>query len=159
MSSISSRIRFLIKFVKIPPEMWDFIVPHGPAIKSHAIKEYMMAALVRDISYEIADKEIAYQVKSVGAAMVKFASAHLINGWEEGDDICPPWPPFPYPHRHYDTETNPWFSSDIAELNPQPLPPHTIVSALKVLAQLTSLPNVQEQLKEIAGRLGYEKEQ
>ena len=156
MTSISARMRFLIKFVKIPPEMWDFIFPHGPAIKSHAIKEYMLASLVRDISYEIADKEIAYQVKSAGAAMIKFASAHLINGWEEGDDICPPWPPFPRPHFSYDPESTPWFSADATELNPQPLPPHTIVSALKVLAQLTSLPNIQEQLKDIAQRLGYE---
>ena len=139
--------------------MWDFIFPHGPAIKSHAIKEYMLAALVRDISYEITDKEIAYQLKSVGAAMAKYASAHLINGWEEGDDLCPPWPPFPYPNHAYDPESTPWFSSDVAELNPQPLPPHTIISALKVLARLTSLPNVQEQLKDIAQRLGYEKVQ
>lgn len=159
MTSISARMRFLIKFVKIPPEMWDFIFPHGPAIKSHAIKEYMLAALVRDVSYEIADKEIAYQVKSVGAAMVKFASAHLIDGWEEGDDLCPPWPPFPHPRHSYDPEPTAWFASDTAELNPQPLPPHTIVAALKVLARLTSLPNVQEQLKDIVQRLGYEKAQ
>ncbi|HEX5150094.1 MAG TPA: hypothetical protein VFW07_01530 [Parafilimonas sp.] len=159
MTSISARMRFLIKFVKIPPEMWDFIVSHGPAMKSHAIKEYMLAALARDISYEIDDKEIAYQLKSAGAAMVKFAAAHLINGWEEGDDLCPPWPSLPYPHYSYDPEPTSWFSTDVAELNPQPLPPHTIISALKVLAQLTSLPNVQEQLKDIAHRLEYEKVQ
>ena len=156
MTSISSRIRFLIRFAKIPPEMWDFIVPHGPAIKSHAIREYMMAGLVRDISQQITDREIAYQVKSIGAKMVKFASAHLVNGWEDGDDLCPPWPPFPRPHFSYDPDPQPWLAAEADELNPQPLPPHTIASALKVLAQLTSLPEVQEQLKDIGNKLGYE---
>ncbi len=156
MTSISSRIQFLIQFVKIPPEMWDFIVPQGPVFKSHAIKEYMMAGVVRDISLQVADKEVAHQLRFIGAEMVKFASANLINGWEDGDDICPRWPHYPIPHTPgYGPQPDPWFQTDYAALNPQPLPPRSIHSALKVLADLTSLPAVAQQLKEISTKLDY----
>jgi len=159
MTSIFSRIQFLIKFVKIPPEMWDFIVPQGPVFKSHAIKEYMMAGVLRDISFEMADKEIAREVKTTGAEMVKFASANLINGWEDGDDICPRWPHFPIPHRYdfFEAQQEVFSQINYSALNPQPLPPKEIGSALKVIADLTSLQQVSEQLREIAAKLNYER--
>ncbi len=157
MTGISSRLQFLISFVKIPPEMWDFIVPQGPVLKSHAIREYMMAGVVRDISFQIADKEIAHQLRSVGAEMVKFASANLINGWEDGDDICPRWPHYPIPHipGSFGPSPEPWFQTDYAALNPQPLPPRSVPAALKTLADLTSLPAVSQQLKEISSKMDY----
>ncbi len=158
MSSITSRMQFLIHMAHIRPEMWDFIVPMGPVVKSAGIKEYIMAGLLRDISYHIPDRDAAHQVKSAGAEMVKFASAHLISGWEEGDDICPPWP-WPFPHRFDNSgpQPDPWFSAEYGELNPQPLPPRMVISALKVLAQFTSLNNVAEQLKGVATKLEYQK--
>ena len=158
MSSITSRMQFLIQVAHMRPEMWDFIVPMGPVFKSTAIKEYIMAGLLRDISYQIPDRDIAHQVKSAGAEMVKFASANLISGWEDGDDICPRWP-WPFPHRfdNFGPQPEPWFSAESTELNPQPLPPHTMVSALKLLAQFTTLSNVAEQLKDLVTRLDYQK--
>ncbi len=153
MASISSRIRFLITFVNIPPEMWDIIFPHGPAQFSPAIKEYMMAGVVRDISKQIRDRDLAEKVKSVGSSMVNFASQNLINGWEDGDDICPPWfnIPFPWPP---EPDPYPWYRYGYSDLNPQPLPPRHLSSALKVLGTLTSLQDVGQQLKELGNALG-----
>jgi hypothetical protein len=155
MSTISSKIQFLIKYVNIPPEMWDFIIPHGPVMHSQAIKEYAMAGVVRDISKQIPDKELAERVKSAGGAMAKYASQNLLNGWEDGDDICPPWFHFPihFPRPFPEPDPYPWFINNLSELNPQPLPPRHLSSALKVLAGLTSLQDVGEQLKDLGNKL------
>lgn len=153
MSSISSRIQFLIRFGHVPAEMWDFIVPMGPVLKSQASKELAMAGILRDISYQITDKEIAHELKSAGAEMVKFASENLINGYEDGDDWCPLYPHIP--HFGHGPQPGPWFSEVISELNPQPLPPQAVASALLIVARFTSLQNVAERLKEIGSYEGY----
>jgi hypothetical protein len=147
MATISSRMQFLIKFVNIPPEMWDFIIPHGPKF-SVATREYAMAGVVRDIALQLPDKAVQEKLLGAGKEMVGFASKGLINGWEEGDDICPPWPPFPFP----------WPGPYPPE--PDPVPWRTVEglkefrSALKSIAKLTAVPSVAKQLEEIAGGLG-----
>lgn len=152
MSSISARLRFLISFVRIPPEMWDFIVPQGPVLRSAASKEYVMAGIVRDIAKQVHNRELSEQIRSAGSEMVQFAANNLVNGWEEGDDLCPLIPHhFPIPH--YGPQPEPWIDVNIAALNPQPLPPAQLSSALKVLASLTSLKNVAEQLREISNSI------
>lgn len=157
MRSLHSRIQFLLQFVQIPPEAWDWIIPHGPVLKSAAVKDYIMAGIVRDVAAQIADKDLASKVKSAGAEMVRNAAANLINGWEDGDDLCPPYPPFPWPIRHqsvFGPGPEPWLPQVLAELNPQPLPPKDLASALKVIAKYTSLPEVGKQLTESAKRVG-----
>ena len=154
MSSISSRIQFLLTFVKIPPEAWDFFFPHGPNF-SKAIVEYMMAGVVRDIAQQISNKELPGRANKVGRQIVDFAAGNLVNGWEDGEDICPPWPHFPFPHPHPFPEPDPypWITNRFAELNPQPLPPSQIASALKVLSGITSIKEVVNQLNELSSQL------
>ena len=150
--TIQSKVQFLSQFVKIPPEMWDYIFPHGPVLKSQAIKEYIMAGVLRDISHQIHNKQIAREVRAAGAEMVKYAADNLVNSWEDGDDLCPLWPPFPFPHIHFGPRPEPWLDHNIAALNPQPEPPGF---ALKLISDFTSLPNVSEQLKNLGAKMEY----
>lgn len=153
MQSTQSRIRFLMQIINIPPEAWDFIFPHGPAFKSIAIREYMMSAIVRDVAAQITDRALAAKAKGAGGEMVKHASANLINGWEDGDDICPPFP-WPWPWNDgLKPQPDPWFQRDFTGFNPETLTPKTIGNALRVIAKLTSLPEVSKQLNEVAGKV------
>jgi hypothetical protein len=147
--NISSRMEFLVKFGLLPAAAYDFVFPHGIKL-SAATKEYAMAGVVRDIAKKMTDRALQKQLIKAGRSMVDFASAGLINGWEEGDDICPPFfPPIPWP--------GPWPGG-----NPEPYPWLTARSegideyanALKVIAGLSAVPAVAEQLNEIAGALG-----
>jgi hypothetical protein len=149
MASISSRMQFLVRFVNIPPEMWDFIIPHGPKF-SVATREYAMAGIVRDIALQLPDKALQEKLLGAGREMVGFASKGLINGWEDGDDICPPWPPFPFPWPGpYPPEPDP-----VPWLTARQENGLVYKAALKSIAKLTGVPAVAKQLEEIAGGLG-----
>lgn len=57
--------------------------------------ELALADAVKQLSSVVADKKLSAKVLELSKRMAKEASAGMINGWEEGDDICPPWRPFP----------------------------------------------------------------
>jgi len=145
--NISARMNFLVKFGLLPAEALDFVFPHGPRFSSFT-KEYAMAGVVRDIAKAIPDKAIQQKLMGAGKAMVEYSSKGLINGWEEGDDICPPWPPHPFPSGgpDPDPDPHPWLIArheDVA----------IYANALKVIAGLSKVPAVAKQLNEIAGSL------
>ena len=81
--------------------------------------------------------------------MVEYSSKGLINGWEEGDDICPPyWPPIPGPITGGggDPDPIPWMI-----VRQEGISIHS--NALKVIAGLSKVPAVAKQLNEITGAL------
>ncbi len=146
--TISARMSFLVKFGILPAAAYDFIFPHGVKF-SAATKEYAMAGVVRDIAKNLTDKAIQKQLFTAGRAMVDFASKGLINGWEEGDDICPPfWPrlPWPGPYPGGDPDPSPWFIARVEGVD-------EYANALKVLSGMSAVPAVAKQLGEIAGAL------
>lgn len=157
MRSLSSRIQFLFQFVHIPPEAWDFIFPHGPVLKSAAVREHILSTVVRDVALQVGDRELADRIKAAGMEMVKFAAANLVNGWEDGDDLCPPYRPFPWPHHWFDglserfgPQPEPWLAQSLAALNPQPLPPGVLASALRFISKYTGTPKMADQLNDLA---------
>jgi len=114
-----------VSILKIPPQAWDALIPHGPKV-SQKLVEYLAAGVVRDIAQQVKDESVKRKLMGIGKDLARSASAGLVQGWEEGDDICPPWPPFPGPW--------PWLE-DI--LKPQP-DPWTVESFDQlVLADLT----------------------
>ncbi len=93
--NISARMNFLVKFGILPPEAYDFVFPEGPRFSSFT-KKYAMTAMVREIVKALPDKSLQKKLMSAGRSMVEYSSKGLINGWEEGDDTCPPyWPLIP----------------------------------------------------------------
>lgn len=97
MISISELIE-KVTFLRIPPQALDAIFPHGP-VYSRPLVEFMTAGVIRDISAHIRNEEIAEKVKSVGRNMASTASRGLIQGWDEGDDLCPIPIKWPFPPR------------------------------------------------------------
>ena len=100
MATVQSRMEFLAKLGIIPAEALDFVFPHGPKISAVA-KEYLYGQIVRDIAKGLPAgmKKSAEQLMDAGREMTTFAANGLVNGWEEGDDLCPEWfKPLPRPH-------------------------------------------------------------
>lgn len=83
------------KWVYIP--LWD----PAPYLKTSLVfKQFKMVSDLRELSRVMVDKKLAARVTTKAQAMGKGISSGLINGWEDGDDICPPFPiPFPWPIR------------------------------------------------------------
>lgn len=102
-----------VRFLRIPPEAWDAIIPHGPVL-SRPLAEFMAASVVRDISESVKDQEIGAKVRAIGKEMAGAASSGLVQGWEDGDDICPPWKWGPFPPRPW------WENISSVEIHPEP---------------------------------------
>ncbi|MBS0299151.1 MAG: hypothetical protein JSR32_04325 [Proteobacteria bacterium] len=96
-SELIEKVNFLI--LRAHPEAADAIFPHGPVVYSRPLAEFMAAGIIRDISAHIRDEGIAEKVKSIGRNMASTASRGLIQGWEEGDDLCPVPIKWPFPPR------------------------------------------------------------
>lgn len=83
--------------------------PGGPLFSS-AIVDFMLASLLREIGTKIQNQELGVAIVTLGKEMVANAAQGLVNGWEDGDDICPPWP-FPWPPKLdplEEPEPEPW---------------------------------------------------
>jgi hypothetical protein len=66
----------------------------GPVF-GDAIGDYMVAGLLRDIASNLQNKNIRDSLLNLSKLMVEKSSKGLLAGWKFGDDICPPWWPFP----------------------------------------------------------------
>ncbi len=150
-NTISSRLKFLLSIQALPAEAFDAVFPHGPKY-SIAIREYMMAGIVRDIAQKVPVNEVKSQLLTVGKEMVTFSSKGLVNAWEEGDDICPD--PIPWFNRYNlrGPQPDPWqfFDSFNEELLDYAAQQKQLVASVKLLATLTSEKKFSEQLKTIA---------
>jgi hypothetical protein len=62
----------------------------GPIFRT-AMTDLVVAELLRDISGNLQDRELATKVHNIGKELVSGSSHGLAAGWEDGDDICPPW--------------------------------------------------------------------
>ena len=62
----------------------------GPIFRT-AMADYVVAELLRDISVNLQDRELAKKVHDTGKELVSSSAHGLAAGWEDGDDICPPW--------------------------------------------------------------------
>ena len=84
------------------PRIFD--APRGgdgdPPQLSQPLYEYALAGLLRDISGQLSQKAQGVKLREIGQQIVRKTATGLLTGWQEGDDICPPWPwPFPWPPR------------------------------------------------------------
>lgn len=144
LSHVRSKIALIGSLV---PEAWDALHPSGSAFISDHFIELMVAETVRDASTHISDKKLAKAARHLSATMAGIATAGLVNGWEDGDPICPPYPwerfpkgpvfgPFPLPW------PEPWpgpvYSMD-GGIVLQPVAQLTQLELSSALVQLSSL--------------------
>jgi hypothetical protein len=62
----------------------------GPVYRT-AIANYVVAEILRDIGGNLKDKALATQIHNIGKELVAESSKGMVAGWEDGDDICPPY--------------------------------------------------------------------
>lgn len=111
----------------------------GPIFRA-AIADYAVAEILRDISLNLQDRDLATKVHNIGKELVTGSSRGLVAGWEDGDDICPPYKhPFPRPVGEEITAllTNPtpneWLEHVVPAMNDI-----VLAHALRQLASFTS---------------------
>lgn len=142
--SVKSRLQALASLGVLPAQALDAVFPHGP-ILSKATKELALAQIVRDIALQVPFKEHKARLLAIGRKQVDFASSGLLAGWEEGDDLCPPWKPFPFPWPPSGPLPDPWFEFEN-------LLDHA--RSLRLIAQLTTIGDAGKELEDIAAELG-----
>src|SRR5947209_1631616 len=110
----------------------------GPIFRT-AITNYIVAELLRDISVNLHNRETSTKLHSIGKELVSGAAQGLTAGWEEGDDLCPPWPwPIGGPRPRGDEfvtgpHPEPWLEHVTPAMNDV-----VLAHALRELASLTS---------------------
>lgn len=131
-----------VAILKIPPEAWDAIIPHSPKV-SQALVEYMTAGVIRDIAAKVQDHSMQIKLLSLGKEMASASTKGLVQGWEDGDDICPPWPPSPLGHAtREEPDPVPWKIGAVEQV--------VLADLLLELANVTTHQEYSTQLKNIA---------
>jgi len=78
------------KWVYVP--LWD------PPREFGHFRQLTAGAALADAAKLVSSKELAAKLKDLAGGLVKRAATGLTVAWEDGDPICPPWPPhFPWP--------------------------------------------------------------
>ena len=108
----------------------------GPIFRT-AMSDLVVAELLRDISVNLQDRELATKVHNIGKELVSGSAHGLAAGWEDGDDICPPWfKGGPRPHGEelaFGPRPEPWLEHVTPAMNDI-----VLAHALRELASLTS---------------------
>jgi hypothetical protein len=118
----------------------------GPIFRT-AISDYIVAELLRDISANLHNRELATKLHSVGKELVSGSSHSLAVSWEEGDDICPPWPVGGPRPRSGDFVTGPSPEPWLEHLTPA-MNDIVLAHALRQLASLTSSEKASTAIKQ-----------
>jgi hypothetical protein len=132
--------------------------PHPMFRVSSALYEVMIAQVIRSVAPLLQDRGLGKQLHELGHAMVSQFSKGIVAGWEDGDDICPPWP-WPRPWRVGTVpDTAPALSHDglgevtvVASLDELPGAVRDVVlaSVIRTAARLTSDGNLSLALKRL----------
>jgi hypothetical protein len=119
LTHVKSKIEFI---ATLNPKAWD-VIPKAPFPFSNAHVELMVADAAKSVAAAIADKALSKEVLDLSKGMAKLAGASLVDAWEPGDDICPPWPwPWPGPRPW------PWFQV----VDPEPHPWKVVIAAEQI---------------------------
>jgi len=108
----------------------------GPIFRT-SMSDLVVAELLRDISVNLHDRTLATNVHNIGKELVTSSSQGLTAGWEDGDDICPPWfKGGPRPHSEVSLTSprpEPWLQHVTPAMNDI-----VLAHALRELASITS---------------------
>lgn len=126
----------------------------GP-IFSTAISNYVVAEILRDIGANLKDKTLATQIHTIGKELASESSKGLVAGWEDGDDICPPYLHFPIPKPgpgpdpwrqflQFGTHSEPWLDQATPAVHDVAL-----AIAIRELASLTTNEKASAALKQV----------
>lgn len=141
--------------------------PHPMFRVSSALYEVLLSEIMRGAASALENKEAGGQLHALGREMMAKFAGGLVKGWDDGDDICPPW--FgPHPHWQWDfaqmvPDTAPAVSGDMLSRLAQPsvavdeMPGAfrdlLLANVIRTAACLTSDQGYSERLKGIGEQL------
>lgn len=134
-----SLIRSKADFIgSLNPKAWDAVHPHTPFSFSNAHVELMVADIVKHVATGLGDQGLSKKAMELSKKMASDAAASLLNAWEPGDELCPPWRgPWPGPHSEFEAvgpQPEPW----------QPVDSATQIELAQVLNHLSGLTALAE---------------
>jgi hypothetical protein len=119
----------------------------GPIFRT-AMTDLVVAELLRDISVNLHDRTLATNVHNIGKELVTSSSQGLTAGWEDGDDICPPWfKGGPRPHSEVSLTSphpEPWLQHLTPSMNDI-----VLAHALRELASITSSEKASNGIRQV----------
>lgn len=123
----------------------------GPIYRT-AIADYMVADVVRAISQTVSNQEIGKRLLAAGKDLAAESSRGISAGYDDGDDICPPWyrnGPIPHhlgvgPESPLGPDPSPWFQHLGPAMNDV-----LLAIALRQLASLTTSAKASGAFKEL----------
>lgn len=120
----------------------------GPIFRT-AMADYVVAELLRDISTKLHNRELATKVHNIGKELVTASSQGFAAGWEDGDDICPPYFGHgPRPHGDVVLVTGPSPEPWLEHLTPA-MNDIVLAHALRELASLTSNEKASNAMRQV----------
>jgi hypothetical protein len=119
------------------PKAWDALKPKHDFPFNDAIIELFVADVVKEASTLIADKKLSKETFALSQKMGETASKSMMASWEPGDDICPPWWPFPWPFPWPGPWPGPW--RDVFGPQPDPWKVIDVAEQIEVAHILTHL--------------------
>jgi len=138
LSKVKSKAEFI---ATLNPAIYDAIHPHGPIFVNDHMVELFVADAVKTVSQNISNKTLQKQGIALSGKIAGKATQGLLTSWEDGDDICPPWPrPFPLG----------WFSSHLAPIKVNDVEQVELVSTLITLSSFTMEKEFNHEIKSLA---------
>jgi len=136
---LKSKAEFI---ASLNPAAYDAIHPHGPLFVNDHVIELFVADAVKTVSKNINNKNLQKQGIALSGKIAGKAAHGLIAGWEDGDDLCPPWPrPFPIG----------WFiPSYLAPVKVSDVEQVELVSTLIALSSFTMEKEFNQEIKNLA---------
>src|SRR5262249_40696081 len=133
--------------------------PHSWGRISSSMFEVMLSQVVREAASKLNNRAAAVQVRDLGRKLFERGSKGSIVGWEDGDDICPPWKPwphfpafvpFPFPSPGPGPDPDPWPIDQLTfvDVLPAAVQDVLIAGAIRQAASLTSDKELSEGLKQ-----------
>lgn len=152
---IEEKISFLRSSLDIERFHDPNLGPAGPVFRT-AIADYIVAEILRDIGGSLRDQQLATKLHNIGKELASEASRGLVAGWDDGDDICPPWLwHFKKPGPPNPPDPDRFIYLQILEPDPSPWKEQTAMNdvflafAIRQLASLTTNEKASAAMKEV----------
>lgn len=150
--NLTSKAELLAMIARHNPVIWEILHPHVPNI-SEATRQVMAAMVIKTVARGVEDRKISASLQEIGKTL--FTNGTNAMSYDDDDWCGTPWPhhfPIPVP------DPDPWLwilRSDIAALNPQPLPPQQnyLGALLVTVADAVSDHGIAENLRGIGTSL------
>jgi len=123
----------------------------GPIFRA-GLADYAVAGLVRSISQNISNQEVASRLLAVGKDLAANSARGMSAEYDDGDDICPPWywnGPIPHhsevgPEARREPDPHPWLQHLTPAMNDV-----VLAIALRQLASLTTSARASAAIEQI----------